>query len=307
MSSNPSEQIGSSNANDSPGVRSESRCVPSNSGTEACVVILGTFRSGTSAVAGILDTLGVRMGPRNPNKDWMERRSWNPTGNYENLNFRLLDYRALGIDERMPQNSLPDDWPTRLRAMPSDEARQVVRSAEGGVWGWKHPYTTLTLPLYFPFLKNPMFIVVRRDPTDVVKSLQRQDWVSQDAGFRLTHIVMHELESDLKRYSAVPRVELTFDELLMNPDGSIERLVAFLGLNPSPALKRRALAFVRPRSEIAQASKRLAVRELTRFGFWLASALTLEIRLGPRRPKVVTETCWRRFMHTYLMAVQGQD
>ena len=64
----------------------------------SCVIVLGCYRSGTSAVAGILHHLGVMMG-----KEFDKPAKSNPTGYYEDLEFkRLFDMMAEGKDVEGP-------------------------------------------------------------------------------------------------------------------------------------------------------------------------------------------------------------
>jgi hypothetical protein len=270
-----------------------------------CVVVLGIFRSGTSVVAGMLDILGVRMGPHEAGPNWMEVSSWSPTGTYENADFRWFDWGALGVDPRSPQSTLPDNWREQMSRVKSEHVISVVKAAEGGAWGWKEPYTTLTLPLYVPHLRNPRFVVVRRNPADVAQSLHRQDWASMDAAARLVRIFEEEIDVDLKRFKDVPTLELTFDEVTRQAGQVVEKLVTFLELNPPESAKVAATSLVRPKAVQSQDTKRLAVSELVNTPRWVGNSLMMEVKLGSRSPWTVMGSIWRKLIQTFRLATTG--
>lgn len=279
---------------------------PSPSGTrEMCVVVLGLPRSGTSILAGLIHLLGVRMSPHDAKPDWMGVRPSSPTGAYENPSFTGFNWTALGVDARRPLGSLPDDWRERLGRVRSEEVASLVKDAEGGVWGWKDPHTVLTLPLYFAHLRNPRFLVVRRNPTDVARSIHRQDWATLPEATRLVRIMSEELAADLDRFKDVPRLELDFDDITLRPERVVEELVAFLGLDCTPRAKEEAIALVRTKADQSRATRRLAVGELTRIPRWLGYYVMLEVRQGPPDPKGLIVSVWKRFVQTFRLATSS--
>ena len=272
---------------------------------DVCVIVLGVFRSGTSVVAGMLDLLGVRMGPHRPKRNWMEVSPWSPTGTYENDDFRWFDWAALGVDARIPQRSLPDDWRERRGRVPPGTVAALVRASEGGAWGWKDPYTVLTLPLYLPHVRHPRFVVVRRNPDDVAVSIHRQDWASLEEARRLVRILSEELDRELGRCKDVPRLELSFDEVADSPERTVDRIVSFLGLDCSPSARAAAAALIRPKSAQREATRRLAVSELAKTPKWFSYAVILELRFGPRGPTTVLRAAWRKLSQTFRLATSA--
>ena len=129
-------------------------------------VILGSPRSGTSLVAGILERLGVYMGER-----FVPPGQFNQAGAYENLDFVELNNRIMAAIKG-DEYGVPN--PDRLSKAPeifADEARAVIEKNERELWGWKDMRTNFTLPVYKPWLENPTYIVVRRDKKSIIKSL----------------------------------------------------------------------------------------------------------------------------------------
>lgn len=117
----------------------------------ACVIVLGCFRSGTSAVAGALHHLGVFMGSRfdEPNKN-------NPKGFWEDIEFKDLHFK-LG-----------------LRSPVVDEFYEsLVRSREMDcpLWGVKDPMLCKHLGKITPLLKDHRLIVCRRPAEEIAQSM----------------------------------------------------------------------------------------------------------------------------------------
>lgn len=141
------------------------------------VVVVGIHRSGTSMLAGILDKLGVCMGPNGSANS--KQAKHNSTGYYEDEYFVDLNERILTRSERGWAN-IPD--PLKLGNAcasfrgPATELIQA-RMASTEVWGWKDPRTCLTLPAYFGALDSAHTLIVRmeRSKLAVVKSLLHRE------------------------------------------------------------------------------------------------------------------------------------
>lgn len=102
------------------------------------VIVLGAPRGGTSAVAGILRCLGIYMG--------------------ENLGHQHED-------------------PIFKREVKTQEKVQAIseRNKRYDIWGWKMPNTVHYIEQVIPYLINPHFIAVYRDPLEIAKSSAKYD------------------------------------------------------------------------------------------------------------------------------------
>lgn len=108
--------------------------------TVKTVVVLGCGRGGTSAVAGSIHCLGVRM------MDAPE------------LNSEDSDIVRAFQNGRFPNG-------------PSEVAKLIQeRNSRFNVWGWKDPAADMYLESVFCFLRNPHFVFVLRNPLDVALS-----------------------------------------------------------------------------------------------------------------------------------------
>ena len=135
------------------------------------VIVLGSPRSGTSLTAGLLTILGVDMGKVRP-PDFE-----NPTGYYEDVDFSRLiaeifkaaDPQANGFN--LPSRSLLvkqyQNFASKVRSLIA--SRTATTKAD--VWGWKVTSTIFLIDLFLPYLVNPHFVVVLRNPLDIAKSM----------------------------------------------------------------------------------------------------------------------------------------
>ena len=156
-------------------------------------------RSGTSAVAGCLHRLGVDFGPR-----LMPPTADNPRGYYEhidvvNLHDRLLLALGGGWDETrpLPTGWLLDDALTETyRADLLQLLRRDVPAAP--LWGIKDPRLCRLLPWWEPIWPaletRPLFVIVRRRPSEVAASLYRREGFSAPKSYLLWLLHMVEAE-----------------------------------------------------------------------------------------------------------------
>lgn len=130
-------------------------------------------------VARLLARSGVYLGPE---KDLLAPGPDNPEGYWENREFlrvndELLD-RYGGAWDVVP--AFPESWWERpelddLRA----QARAVVEQFDGrGVWGWKDPRNSLTLPFWRSLVPGLRVVVCVRNPLEIARSFMRRGYSS---------------------------------------------------------------------------------------------------------------------------------
>lgn len=171
------------------------------------VVVLGSYRGGTSVVGGVLRLLGVFMGYR------LGR------GNNEDIEFQTDVV---------------------------DEIKQHVaeRNKHFDIWGWKYPGSMSYVTHLAPYLRNPHFIVVFRDPVAVA-----QKEVDVGTGsFRQMFQYAIEQENALIDFvcknDKSPMLLLTYERLLHRPEEFVSRLADFLGIRLTSENKRIFAGFV---------------------------------------------------------------
>lgn len=133
-------------------------------------IVLGMHRSGTSLVAHLLKEMGVFMGD-----EFLEPDESNLLGYWEDVDFLALNKQILA--------SLDGNWQTPfsrkeilVAQLDFEERIQAmigIRNHKHLVWGWKDPRTTMLVWLYHEYLSDPHYIIVRREPTEIIDSLIR--------------------------------------------------------------------------------------------------------------------------------------
>ncbi|MGZ4735144.1 MAG: sulfotransferase family protein [Acidimicrobiia bacterium] len=180
------------------------------------VVVLGMYRSGTSALTRALGLLGSSLGPpANLGKFWESRA---PRGRNE----RIL--AAFGGGWDCPP-VMPEDW---VRAPEVLEVRPEARAAlatfgDASVFTWKDPRTCLTLPFWLELLDEPPVIVfTHRHPLEVAASQARRDQLGTAHSFAL----WERYNGDALRYSQGLRTfSIEYPQLLADPVGTMRALV----------------------------------------------------------------------------------
>lgn len=186
-----------------------------------CILVVGTGRSGTSAVAGMLHKLGVWMGgtfqPSNRNNRW---------GTYEDAEFRSLDL-MVAFDR-----VFCDECAARAYG------RLAAKRAGRPLWGVKDPDLTRTYRHLLPHLDDARVVVCERDREATLDSFMRAYGKPRAEAERWHADKVACLDAMLADVDA-PVLQVRFEDVLADPAGAAARLRDFayegLGLE-RPAL-----------------------------------------------------------------------
>lgn len=194
------------------------------------VIVLGMHRSGTSALAGMLDILGVQFG-----KSLLPPAVDNPRGFWEHeaivdLNDRILAALGSSWDDVRP---MPDSWWTDERVTPiRAEIVRILRQDFGSVrlWGLKDPRICKLLPLWYDILDQlgcqACFVLIHRHPLEVAQSLKRRD------GFDARKSGLLWLEHNLlseKWTRGRSRIFASYDQVLGQPEAVSVKISKMIG------------------------------------------------------------------------------
>lgn len=230
------------------------------------VVVLGTFRGGTSCVATALNHLGVFLGPEN---EFQPASEQNPGGFWELRDMQKLNARALlllGMDYFRAQ-PLPPNWrdlPGGLNVV-DDLHKMLLAKFDGhGVWGWKEPSATLLMPLYKEALalggvREISSVICVRHPLSVAASQKSRykKWGYQSESFgdqapppveaRTVGLWVHYTLTALKDSIGDRRQVVVYESFLKDPSGYVETMSnALLGGKPDAAQRDAAIKSVKP-------------------------------------------------------------
>lgn len=196
------------------------------------VCILGSPRSGTSALAHLVNEMGVYLGPR----DHLQMETtWNPDGCWEHIGFLNLNIALLNAFGGLP--AYPPTFPTgwerdaklkRVRSI----AEEMIRTefADRPLWGWKDPATCSTLPFWQQLIGEMRYIICVRNPVDVAASVEK--WRQRPFPVAVNGWIDNMLGAVLQTAGAA-RLFFSFDDYFANPDLQIARLAEFIG-EPTP-------------------------------------------------------------------------
>lgn len=209
------------------------------------VVVLGMHRSGTSAVAGVLQILGVDMGDKMVTKD-----QFNTRGYFEDLEFQVLNKQIL--ENTGARWDSPPDKDTLEGVADFSPAIKELTAKGKPIWGWKDPRTVLTIELYLPYLVNPHLVICFRNPYGIARSLKERDGSDTLKSLRLTNTYNERILNFFESHPDLPKIFIAFEDVLANPIAQAGRLARFLDLELTEEKVEQIRKFVGPTGEIQQ-------------------------------------------------------
>lgn len=251
------------------------------------VIVLGMHRSGTSVVGSICSCLGVDMG-----SSLLSGATDNPFGHFEDLNFLDLNDQLLkfiGSDWDLPPAIGQIDQSLGLIQKFSESAQMLV-SKRTGIWGWKEPRTSITWPIYRPFVENPYIIICTRDANEVARSLEVRNGIPLDDGIKLKNIYDNHILSNLKDRDAKVLL-IDYTDLKEDARDCVNRIDEFLGMQASEQNKRRGAELVKPKNAIEKKKKEIEAKRPSKLRYLLVpyqipSALISKLRRDRKKAQV---------------------
>ena len=207
------------------------------------VFLLGMHRSGTSAVARVLNMMGCYFGIEDAG---IKANEENPKGFWERRDVRQVNDSIL--------RSLQCDWDRvssfDVSAIDGGD-RSVYRDVIGDIvlnldahrpWFIKEPRCCLTFDLWRECLEVPISILVVRNPLDVARSLERRNGMSPEVGLALWEA--YNVRA-LNASTGVSRAVVSYEKLMTDPALVVRRVRDLLGSEgyvlrePGPRNSRR--------------------------------------------------------------------
>lgn len=201
------------------------------------VLVIGTPRSGTSCVAGILHCLGVPMGQRIDDPDDPDRwnfsdpNDFNPKGFFQDAGFSNLEDREFGYDP--PSKWKPSEsFITELAGLISE------RSSHGPLWGVKSNRIQFYLSEFRRLYGGEVKIITTMRAIERAKA----SWAARekhDGGVGIKFIDKAHRKLNEIRDSALV---IEYDDLFDATAETVQRIAGFVGR----AVTTDALEFVEP-------------------------------------------------------------
>jgi hypothetical protein len=190
-----------------------------------CLMILGMHRSGTSALAGVLQLLGVA-----PPTNLTPADDNNRTGYWEPLHLALLNEQLL-----LELGSRWDDWrPVRVEELSASRLNfyrdEIARLLDGEYGGMpmivlKEPRISRIVPIYRQLLTSLRYkidyVTITRNPLSVAKSLAKRD--GMDSGFASLVWLNYVLTSERSTRNS-PRVFLSYESMVRDFGPGLEKI-----------------------------------------------------------------------------------
>ena len=237
-------------------------CTKSTKEKQKCVVVLGSPRSGTSMISGLLSILGVDMGNiRQPDPE-------NPTGYFEDKDFLsitddIFEAAEPGSDGFHPPCrkkilAVKQNFDNRISTL----INHSLSNTKSQIWGWKTTGTCLTIELFLPHLVDPCFVIVLRNPLDIARSAIKYTKAKPYKelnlleGLEVANLHYRHIYAFFENHSNLPVCYVSFDDVVRNPVKELTALAKFLGLRTMRKQFREARNFVASSAKI----KRIKVK-----------------------------------------------
>lgn len=179
----------------------------------------------------------------------------NPKGSFEDRDFQKLNKEILYRVSKQTYWDLPSPREIREQEPATTSAIQELvdkKSRGKSIWGWKDGRTVLTIELFLPYLRNPYFVTICRNPLGTAKSIvaYQKGPVKLVSALNLVHFYTGEILSFLERHPELPNIFISFEDLIAGPKKETERLTQFLSLNMTADKLERIEGFLVPRKRI---------------------------------------------------------
>ena len=204
------------------------------------IFVIGMHRSGTSALAGALESFGLTVG-----KTVMPPHvgQGNPKGFYENLALTNLHdefLKSIGSDWQQEKPVRPQKFSGKSALRFQQKLFQLLVDEFGdGRPLIKDPRLCRLVPLWNPVIEEhfpqAQFILPIRHPVEVAFSLHKRDQMTLDHGLRLW--VLHVLEGE-RTTRGFRRLFTSHEQLMQAPLETLDRLAKGLGFSSESIASR---------------------------------------------------------------------
>jgi len=189
------------------------------------VVVLGMHRSGTSALMGVLQMIGVKI-PEYPN----DKDKYNEKGYFENEEFRELEKKVIGHKkwkEIVPHQELLK----KVEENRNEFLELLHKHRTGEVWACKLVRTSM-FPEMLENIPNLHILYTIRDPESVFKSLEWRDKLKRDLCYELWCEYNFRIMRFLSRNS-IPFLLVYYDDMIDRTDEVMYKIGKFLDIDIS--------------------------------------------------------------------------
>ena len=213
---------------------------PRNDQAVKLLLVCGPWGSGTTAVAGLMQRLGI-----SGLEPYFETRDERTQNSYESILFRdvmvgLVNEETLSL--RSGADSMVDSELSKFRDQLPDVAATTVQARHPIFL--KHPLSAMFLPQICRLFDSRLIYVVR-PIADIEETRRRRDW-RPEFGARGAEIIYSHMFQTFVEYE-FPTIIVRYSELLASPEQHARTLSEFADLPSDQAAIKRAAAFIKNR------------------------------------------------------------
>ncbi len=175
----------------------------------------------------LLHACGLYLGPK---AELMPAQADNPDGFWEHLGFVALNdelLSELGGAWDLPPATDESFAHKRLDPLRMKARLLIERFSSVGLWGWKDPRNSLTLPFWQDLLPGMKTLIMVRNPLEVAHSMKQRNGTSYSFGLRLWEIYNRRL---IEAPGQADRLITHYDLFFENPEKELRRIANFIGL-----------------------------------------------------------------------------
>lgn len=213
-----------------------------NPRTSPFLAVIGTHRSGSSALATALHKMGIHMGNK--------LIGYERTGGGEAAGLANICERAYAFPATAPTAEL-DDIAIELRQWVN--ARRTEADKRGTIAGGKYPTLAALIPRLGQIVApGPLYLLwIRRPIDESIESLKRRSrrstgWlhITDDQAEAVQRWLYTACEIAVQHHTNSLTVE--YDQLLARPAGTLDRIAHWLQFHPEPEARNAAIAHIDP-------------------------------------------------------------
>ena len=247
-------------------------CKHKSKNQQKTIIVLGAPRSGTSMAAGILSLIGVNMG------NLRKADSENPKGYFEDKDFLSVCTDILkAVESKSNGFNVPDiEDILKVKNQFNERIESLLfnKSNDSGLndWGWKVTTTCFTIELFSPFLRNPYFIVILRNPYDIAKSMvkySRNKPIYKEIdlleAFQSVYKYYNSINSFLSKNKELPRHFISYEDIVSNPIKETRKIAQFIEVKCTKKNICKVKKFVNSRNKMRLLGITTRAREKVRY------------------------------------------
>ena len=200
--------------------------IPAPGEGQPWLIVAGTGRSGTSAVARVLHESGFAMGTT-----FADASEFNPLGFYEDLDAAWTNgaiMAELGSEDLLLKQKPP--WRSLILVAGEHHAEEMRRAAAPATPGWKHPLFSYTLETWMRVLgRRPKVVVCLRGPEAYLHSATAiYGLVDREMTERAWAAYLERALTVIEDYK-LEALCIEYDDLVADPQATVAKLSRFIG------------------------------------------------------------------------------